>query len=251
MQKLITQIKKAFSTRYKRVCLFLLPLFFICCIFSSQVWSTDIPFLKYENNETNDDPVLYYGNYSKKCSTAELIALESAETLLAPQSLIVTIREDLALIRMQYPQFRSFSHHTLYSVGEITVRLDSISLEDFKSGKYRGFDELNKFYGPVEITIIAKDTVELVFEKCYNPIMLAEIYKKVTGVVDARPSFEPGSRRLDYIAIRKSGIYDFVNRFGDCPAGCLAWRSWTFFVINNKAKLIAEEEGPKMEYWGH
>ena len=168
---------------------------------------------------------------------AEWAALWLSDALVAPESLYVQIRDDLAQLRQMYRD----SIHELREIEfvphiyptTIDLLLTDSAFAAVRAGHYHGWDSLNQLYGldTIEISDYAdfSHTVCLSFEKRLNADSLPEYYSLLPGVL-ATGSDEFGGDWSNIYPWRVGNQMTYLVREGsmDCPAGCIEERFWYF-----------------------
>lgn len=82
---------------------------------------------------------------------AEVLALETSEELLPPLEIVEQVNADLAAIRTYDPYFETIHVLPTWVPGKLMVKLAAWAIQAYRLEMFRGLDELNEQYGPVEI----------------------------------------------------------------------------------------------------
>ena len=169
---------------------------------------------------------------------AELLAMEISGALLPPTELTEQIAADLEAIRSEFPVVSEIHHHPRWKPGELLVGLTDEAFEQFQQGEYRGLDNLNTWFGAVNIrTLGGIPALYLQFDQEYNPEVLATFYSEAEGVRHAGPNGIIGDGNTIEGA---PSTYTFSRGWGDCPAGCISRHFWVFTVENGSVTLVEE-----------
>lgn len=170
------------------------------------------------------------GSCDPNTEEATSIALETSGKLLAPQSVVQKIAEDLKTIRAAYPQVKDVVHSAPWVVGELIAKLSDAQ-----------FGRILLKYGPVTSSKSFGEYKLLKFTEKYNPVVLAKELTAKNLVTSAEPNnIVGGGDRIRY----QAGVYEFSHGWGDCPSGCLNRHYWKFSVSPSGAKLISESGSP-------
>jgi hypothetical protein len=203
-------------------------------------------------NTKSDDPLEWLKSQLAQTprgnAEAEWAALWLSGALVAPESLYVQIRDDLARLRKAYGdsirelQRIEFVPHICPTT--IDLLLTDSAFAAVRAGHYHGWDSLNQLYGldTIEISDYAEysHVVYLEFEKRLNVDSLSEYYALLAGVIDTWPN-EFGGDWSNIHPWRIGEQRTYLWRLGDmdCPAGCIEERFWYFRI-----------DGTTMEYVG-
>lgn len=170
-------------------------------------------------------------------SEAEQIALESSGELLPQTDLVRRIQKDLQAIRSKFPQVADAKHTNKWQPGKLiiyNVKKDTV-------------DIINKsVYGPVTSRPIFQDTIYVLeFSKPYNPEILAKRLEKELGIPNASPDGVIGGSSGITMTGGPSGknTYVLFKGSGDCPAGCINKKYYTFTVDPQENVELLEERG--------
>ena len=166
---------------------------------------------------------------------ARLSALDIGDTLQASEEEVQQIAEDLAAIRLEFPQVSDLPYWPLASPGEILVRIQDVE------ASYGAVDALNRQFGgtfsPSNLpTIMEHDWFLVTFDSLYKITLLADIYSEIPGVL-AEPNFYIGDGST---IIANPPEYVFRYATGDCPAGCIYQRLLHFRVLDGNPLLVPE-----------
>ena len=168
----------------------------------------------------------------------DLLGLEISGELLAPPALVAQIAQDLASIRMSYPEIEDIHARSDWVPGRIWVGLTDEAWADFEAGIDTEIDALNAEYGPCDIQPYASiSALILEFTQCYHPVVLGDIYEQASGVRYASISTVYGDG--DDISAEQLGYYVFKRGWGDCASSCTYADYWEFSVDAGTAELRA------------
>ncbi|MGS2719258.1 hypothetical protein [Paraglaciecola aestuariivivens] len=167
---------------------------------------------------------------------AEILAMESANQLVAPIELYNRTEEDLLSIRTLHADkpIVNANATTGYVLTEMLIGLNKEAMELFDSGNYSPWTELNQKFGVTSIDKLNDNVVIMRFERGYNIPAVAQVYmdEKMQGMAYAEPNFIIGASQdicLENFA-DDSRMYIFKQGDGDCPAGCIFWHYAGFNV---------------------
>jgi hypothetical protein len=192
-------------------------------------------------NTKSDDPLKWLKNQLSQTprdnAEAEWVALWLSDALVAPESLYVQIRDDLARLRQTYRdsihelRWIEFTPHYYPTAIDLSVT-DSV-FTAIRAGHYHQWDSLNQLYGVDSIYTDSIGTlgyfVHLEFKKRLNADSLTGYYARLPGVIDSS-SLEFGG---DWSNIYPWSVGDrrtYLVRLGsmDCELGCMQERFWYF-----------------------
>ncbi|TFH64250.1 MAG: hypothetical protein E4G91_06410 [Candidatus Zixiibacteriota bacterium] len=192
-------------------------------------------------NTKSDDPLKWLKDQlsqtPRENAEAEWAALWLSDALVAPESLYVQIRDDLALLRQTYGdsirELREieFVPHIYPTIIGLSVTDSAFSA--IRAGLYHEWDSLNQLYGVDSIETINFGNlgyfVYLKSEKRLNADSLADYYRLLPGVL-ATGSDEFGGDWSNIYPWRVGNQRTYLVRLGsmDCPAGCIEERFWYF-----------------------
>jgi len=179
-------------------------------------------------------------------SQAEMLALVYSTSLTAPPELVEQFVTSLGIIAVDHVYLKSIMESPYASLpwvpSEIFVAFTEEAKEEIAAGTYNSteLDQLNEELGPVEIL---DGSVYLYrFEKLYHPERLASMYETIPGIDGAEPNFVIGKSQT--VVVNNEGTqFTFSVGWGDCPAGCLFWYSWSFCVDNNEETISQMDSG--------
>ncbi|MCX6355179.1 MAG: hypothetical protein NTZ78_09795 [Candidatus Aureabacteria bacterium] len=170
-------------------------------------------------------------------SEAVVLALETSGALLPPPDLYEQIHTDLIAIRQAYPEMDEVRHFPEWKPGELVAQLTPEAMEQFKKDEYHGMDSLNAEYGPVQMSVLSRDSLLLGFPLPYNPGRIAALYSTADGVREATPNWTIGDGSHISVELPR---YTFTSAWGDCPSGCIYKHYWLFSVTDGSVALIQE-----------
>ena len=163
---------------------------------------------------------------------AEIIAVESTESLLPDPQLTEKIQKDVALIRQQHEVVRNVRNQGRKLLGKASV----------KNYTPEVLEKINKSkFGPAVAKSLANKNGETVieFSKPYNPDKLSSELRKLG--VTADPIWR--SNGLDFGNIEyesETGEYEFRQGLENCKAHCTENHIWTFRITDGKAEITGE-----------
>ena len=139
------------------------------------------------------------------------------------------IYNDLAAIRAAQPEIADISYRPFAVPDELILGLTQEAVEQIRDGQFDSLDELNATYGPATLgPVKGSDTYAwavLKFDQVYNTSMLSSIYSGAQGLRYVQPNYYygDGSTIVPY-----PPCYEFIRKWGDCPAGCIYQESCVF-----------------------
>ena len=171
---------------------------------------------------------------------AQQIALEVSGSLRPPADLTELVLNDLAAIRLAYPQVADISYRPIAVPDQLIVGLTDQATADFLNGQYHGLDDLNNSYGLIDTDVFESiSALLLTFDEVYNTPLLANIYTQSNppGLRYAEPNYYVGDGSTISAA---PPFYTFIRAWGDCPSGCIYHEYWEFEVEDGNVILIPE-----------
>jgi hypothetical protein len=179
-------------------------------------------------------------------SSADVLAAESSDELLASEQLRDKILKDLIAIAGSHPELSDVRERGSWEIGTVIVNVSRDAFDRFQQGEFRELDALTQSLGhaTIESHRVAEDYYYLAihFEQPYHPERLVEFYSSVDGVEGASPNAYWGSPSY---GIQVDGSsYTYFRSWGDCPSGCIYGHRWQFEVVNNTVTLAQEGGDP-------
>jgi hypothetical protein len=170
---------------------------------------------------------------------AQKLASLASDLLLAPETLVARIDDDLAAIRAHAPEVSAIHAMCVTPMpGTVVVEMTPEALSDFVAGQHAEMNQLDEQLGMAmywESTDL--HLAVLFFALPYNPSRLAELYRPVSGVTSAYPEI-CGGDSPDQIVILSPGTYRFRHGWGDCPSMCTYETVWVFQVQDGVVTLV-------------
>lgn len=169
---------------------------------------------------------------------AEILALLMSGEIVAPLDLYETVLQDLESIRSAWcdtlPRICSIGPRTDWQIGILKLSVDFATYEAIRTGSYDAWDDLNERYDldHVQFSDFCRPPcpfVTLYFTPLLNPDFLISEYEQLPGVQSAFKSYFVGDGpNLIGTLIGSQRHYSFQYRWGDCIAGCIHSREWSF-----------------------
>ena len=164
---------------------------------------------------------------------AQIIAVESTDSLLPDPKLTDKIQADVALIRQQYDSVKNVRNQGRKLLGKVSVSnytpkvLEKINKSQFGPASLQSADDKDN-----RATVIE-------FSKPYNPDVLSSELRKLG--VTADPIWR--SNGLDFGDIEyksETDEYEFRQGLENCKPNCTENHFWVFHITNGKAEITGE-----------
>ena len=187
-------------------------------------------------------------------SDAQNLAADAWDGLLAPDSLVARIDQDLALIRAHTPAVLNIHYSCMQGTnGEVGLCMDSTAKVLFIHGMHEEMNALHASLGQPVIENSLDCWLHLRFSKPYKPTALIELHERITGVRYAY-RLSPCAGDGNTLQLLNDRTYQFSRRWGDdCPCGCAHGHVWIFRLSGGFVDLLAEygDDAPvKRISWG-
>ena len=175
-------------------------------------------------------------------SEAQNLAVTVCPSLLAPDSLVQRIADDLQLIRTQYPAVANIHYQrcNYYLPGETCILLTPQARALFLAGEHEQLNALHAEIGTPQIYEGIYGFLYLSFALPYHPRRLEELYDPIPGVTNTdRVMGCLGDG--DGITIRGDASYSFRRAWGEeCIDTCPYEHFWIFTVTGGEVTLVDE-----------
>jgi hypothetical protein len=175
---------------------------------------------------------------------AEWAALWLSDALVAPESLYVQTRDDLARLRQAFrdsiSEIREIEFIPYHYPTAIGLSVTDSTFTAIRAGLYHEWDSLNQLYGVNSIdTSSVGEFAYLDFEKRLNADSLAGYYALLPGVTKTWSS-EFGGDWSNTYPWRVGSQRTYLVREGsmDCPAGCIEERFWYFRTSDIEIEFV-------------
>lgn len=222
---------------------FLIPIIFVTAV-AAVISCGD------SGTNTNNPPVGIDSRLAltpRENAEAEWAALWLSDALVAPETLYLQIRSDLARVRAVYldsfPEIRSIEFIPHGYPTSIWLQVTDSVVAAVRAGQYHAWDSLNQLYGVESIDTLylysISRSIVLEFSKRLNSDSVATCYAALPGIIRCVGG-DSGGDYSNVYPWKTAERRTYLWREGkmDCPAGCVQERFWYFRLTDSSTEYV-------------
>jgi hypothetical protein len=188
--------------------------------------------------------VLLLGVPAYAWDDATILALIYTGDLLAPESVIAKIEEDLNSIGAAYPDYADFSIFRTWEPGRILCKLKKSAWLEYSSGGFTALRDTLAAYDCFVASVPHERTLNIVSTLPLNSLVFTSILESIDGIEWGYPYlYCCDGPSIEVVELGATSRYVYRHAWGDCLMGCMYSHYTEFEVSDSEVQLIRE--------WGH